>query len=183
MRPPGVLDLAPGIIAGYLPIVLLVVVVLGAVLYKVRSRSAPRQEAVRTTALDLALGLWLALTLMLTVVPVGQARPPEPIAFIPFLDSIQRVADGFSSVWDAASDIVLNVIAFLPLGVIAALRWGRRSWALTIVAAAALSTGIELAQYVEATGRSASATDVVTNTAGAALGFAVGLWFRDPSEA
>lgn len=183
MRPPGVLDLAPGIIAGYLPIVLLVVVLVGAGLYAVRVRSVPRSEAVRTTTLDLALGLWLALTLMLTVVPIGQARPPQPIAFIPFLDSIQRTADGFSSVWDAASDIVLNVIAFVPYGFLAALRWGRRWMTLTIVVAAALSTGIELAQYIEATGRFSSATDVVTNTAGAALGFALGLWFRDSSEA
>lgn len=183
MRPPGVLELAPGIIAGYLPIVLLVVVMVGLGLCAVRSRSVPRSEAVRTTALDLVLGLWLALTLMLTIVPVGQARPPQPIAFIPFLDSIQRVAAGYSSVADAASDIVLNVIAFLPLGVIAALRWGRRWLTLTIVVGAALSTGIELAQFFEATGRFSSATDVATNTAGAALGFALGLWFRDRSEA
>ena len=182
MRPPGVLDLAPGIIAGYLPIVLAVVALLGAGLYVVRSRSLQRSEAARTTALDLGLGLWLALVLMLTVVPVGQARPPQPIAFIPFLDSIQRVADGFSSVWDAASDIVLNVIAFLPLGVIAALRWGHRWMTLTIVAAAALSTGIELTQFLEAAGRFSSATDVVTNTAGAAIGFWIGLRLGDRRE-
>ena len=45
MRPPGVLDLAPGIIAGYLPVVLVVVAVLGIGLYVVRSRSLPRSEA------------------------------------------------------------------------------------------------------------------------------------------
>jgi VanZ family protein len=175
MRPPGVLDLAPGIIAGYLPIVLVVVAVLGAGLYMVRSRTLGRSEAVRTTALDVGLGLWLALLLMLTIVPVGQARPPQPIAFIPFLDAIQRVADGFSSVQDAASDIVLNVIAFVPCGLLAALRWGRRRMTLAIALAAALSTGIELAQAIEGVGRFSSATDVVTNTAGAALGFLVGL--------
>jgi VanZ family protein len=182
MRPPGVLDLAPGIIAGYLPIVLGVVALLGAGLYVVRSRSLQRPEAVRTTALDIGLGLWLALVLMLTIVPVGQARPPQPIAFIPFLDAIQRVADGHSSVPDAASDIILNVIAFVPFGVIAALRWGRRWMTLAIVAAAALSTGIEIAQAIEGVGRFSSATDVVTNTAGAALGFLVGLRLGDQRE-
>ena len=182
MRPPGVLDRAPGIIAGYLPIVLLMVALLGAGLYMIRSRSVPRSEAVRTTALDLGLGLWLALTLMLTIVPVGQARPPQPIALIPFLDAIQRVTDGLSSVPDAASDIILNVIAFLPFGFLAALRWGRRWQTLAIVVAAALSTGIELAQAIEAVGRFSSATDVVTNTAGAALGFVLGLRIGDRRE-
>ena len=183
MRPPGVLDLAPGIIAGYLPIVLVVVALLGVGLYIVRSRALPRSEAIRTTALDLGLGLWLALVLMLTIVPVGQVRPPQPIAFIPFLDAIQRVADGFSSVPDAASDIVLNVIAFVPFGLLAALRWGRRRMSLAIVAAATLSTGIELAQAIEGVGRFSSATDVVTNTTGAAVGFLVGLRIGDRPEA
>ena len=182
MRPPGVLDLAPGIIAGYLPIVLVVVVVLGAALYAVRSRSVPRQEAIRTTALDLALGLWLALTFCSRSCPsAGPAAPADRVGPIPRFDPAGR--GRLQQRGDAASDIVLNVIAFMPLGVIAALRWGRRWMTLAIVGAAALSTGIELAQYIEATGRFSSATDVVTNTAGAALGFAIGLWLRDRSEA
>jgi glycopeptide antibiotics resistance protein len=183
MRPPGVLDLAPGVIAGYLPIVLVVVLVLGAGLFAIRSRSLPRSEAVRTTGLEVALGLWLALTLMLTIVPFGQALPAEPVAVIPFLDVIRRVADGASSVPHEAVDIVLNVVAFVPPGVIAALRWGRRRRTLAIVVAAALSIGIELAQALEGLGRSPSATDVVTNTAGAALGFAVGLRIHGRLEA
>ena len=183
MRPPGVLDLAPGVIAGYLPIVILVVAVLGAGLLALRSRSLPRSEAIRTTGLDLALGLWLALTLVLTIVPFGQALPAEPVAFIPFLDVIRRVAGGVSSVPHEAVDIVLNVVAFLPFGVIAALRWGRRWRTLAIVVAAALSISIELTQALEGLGRSPSATDVVTNTAGAALGFVLGLRMCDRPEA
>ena len=91
---------------------------------------------------------------MLTIVPFGSARPPEPIAFIPFLDAIGRVANGFSSVPHEAVDIILNVVAFLPFGVIAALRWGRPPMTLAIVVAAALSTGIELAQAIEGLGGS-----------------------------
>ena len=120
---------------------------------------------------------------MLTIVPFGSALPPEPIAFIPFLDAIDRVANGFSSVPHEAVDIILNVVAFLPFGVIAALRWGRRAddprdrrWPPR------LSTGIELAQAIEGLGRFPSATDVVTNTAGAALGFLLGLRLGDRRE-
>jgi glycopeptide antibiotics resistance protein len=179
MRPPGVLDLVPGIIAGYLPIALVVVALVGAGIFAIRSHSVSRSEAARTTGLDLGLGLWLALTLLLTIVPVGQARPPQPIAFVPFLDAAQRITDGFSSVPNEAADIVLNVILFVPLGVFIALRWGSRWRTLTILAAAALSIGIELGQALEGVGRFSSATDVVTNTAGAALGFVAGLRIRD----
>ena len=41
MRPPGVLDLAPGIVAGYLPIALVVVALVGVGLYAVRCGRSP----------------------------------------------------------------------------------------------------------------------------------------------
>jgi glycopeptide antibiotics resistance protein len=70
----------------------------------------------------------------------------------------------------------------MPLGIGAALRWGRRWMIPAVVGAAALSTGIELTQAVEATGRFASATDVVTNTTGALLGLMLGLRLRGPGD-
>lgn len=178
MRPPGVLDLVSGIVAGYLPFALIVLAVLGAGLFALRSRRVSRVAAAQTTALDLAVGTWLALTLLVTVVPMGQSGPRSPIALIPFLDVIQRVVSGVNAPSPEASDLVLNVLLFMPFGIAAALRWGRSRMIAAIVGAAALSIGIELSQAIEATGRSASTTDVVTNTAGAALGFLVGLQFR-----
>jgi glycopeptide antibiotics resistance protein len=183
MRPPGVLDLVPGIVVGYVPFALIVLAVLGAGLFALRSRRVSRVAAARTTALDLAVGTWLALTLLVTVVPMGESGPRPPIALIPFLDVIQRVVSGVNAPSSEASDLVLNVLLFMPFGAWAAVRLGRTWMAAAIAGGAVLSIGIELSQAIEATGRSASTTDVVTNTAGAALGFLVELRIRDKSAA
>jgi glycopeptide antibiotics resistance protein len=177
MRPPGVLDLAPGIVLGYLPVALLVLAILGAALFGFRSRRASRQTAATTTILDLAVATWLALTLLVTVVPMGRTGRP-PIGFIPFLDALDRIGRGFSSPADEATDIVLNILLFMPFGAWAAVRLGRSWLAASIVGGALLSLGIEVSQAVEAAGRFASSTDVVTNTTGTALGFLVGLAIR-----
>lgn len=76
-------------------------------------------------------------------------------------------------------DLALNVLAYLPLGLLAALalhpRW--RGWPAVLLAtalAAAVSVLIEALQnYLPA--RIASNVDVLTNVAGAALGAAVGM--------
>jgi VanZ family protein len=180
MRPPGVLDLAPGIVVGFLPISVVILALLGAGLLAVRSRRVPMTEAIRTTVLDLGIGTWLALTLLVTVVPMGALGPPQ-IGLIPFLDAIDRTAKGLTTPSDEAADIVLNVLLFMPFGAWAALRLGRPRMIAAIVGGAVLSIGIELSQAFEAAGRDASATDIVTNTTGAALGFLVGIRIRGPA--
>ena len=67
-------------------------------------------------------------------------RPP--IGFIPFLDLIRRVAAGLEHAADAATDIVLNVMLFMPLGAWSPLRLGRR-WMAPSIVGGALSIGIE----------------------------------------
>jgi glycopeptide antibiotics resistance protein len=180
MRPPGVLDVAPGIALTYLPVALVVLAVLGAGLFAIRARRVSRTTAARATGLDLAIATWLALTLLVTVVPLGRTGRP-PIGFIPFLDALDRIELGYSTPSSEAADIILNVLLFMPLGAWAALRLGRRWLAATIVSAAAFSFAIELTQALEAVGRFPSATDVVTNTAGAALGFLAGARIRGPA--
>jgi len=181
MRPPGVLDLAPGIVLAYLPVALVALVLLGAILFGVRSRRGSRRTAARTTVLDLAVATWLALTLLVTVVPMGRTGGP-PIGFVPFLDVYDRIASGFGTLSSEAPDIVLNVLLFMPFGVWAALRLGRSWMTAAVVGGAILSVGIEVSQALEATGRAASTTDVVTNTVGTALGFLVGLGIRRAGE-
>ena len=73
---------------------------------------------------------------------------------------------------------MLNVLLFMPIGAWAAVRLGRRWMVATIVGGALLSIGIEATQALEGVGRFASATDVLTNTTGTALGFLVGLRIR-----
>jgi glycopeptide antibiotics resistance protein len=115
-------------------------------------------------------------------VPYGHSVA-QPIGFVPFLDAIQRVSNNESYPSAEVGDIVANVLVFMPLGIGAALRWGRRWMIPFIGGAAAVSCGIELTQALEATGRFASATDVVTNTTGAALGFMLGLRWRERRDA
>lgn len=170
MRPPGVLDLAPGIVLGYLPVAILVLAVLGAGLFTFRTRRVSRAAAARATALDLAVATWLALTLLVTVIPMGGSGRMA-IGFIPFLDAFDRMTRGLTTPSDEATDIVLNLLLFTPFGAWAALRLGRSWLVATIVAGAVLSIGIEVTQAIEGVGRSASTTDVVTNATGTALGF------------
>jgi hypothetical protein len=65
------------------------------------------------------------------------------------------------------ADIILNIILFLPFGILAALAFGVRP--LVVISAALFSALVELAQ-VGITGRDASLGDVVFNTTGALLG-------------
>jgi VanZ like protein len=68
-------------------------------------------------------------------------------------------------------DAVLNVLLFIPLGLGLALSGIRCSRALLIVCA--LSLTVETTQFFFVAGRDASLGDVLTNTIGGALGFAV----------
>ena len=77
-------------------------------------------------------------------------------------------------------DSLLNVLLFAPLGVGLALRGINRNW--SILMACAVSVAVETAQLLFVPGRDATLGDVVTNTLGAALGFALarhaGSWLR-----
>lgn len=77
-------------------------------------------------------------------------------------------------------DAILNVLLFIPLGLGLALSGIRWSRALLIVCA--LSLTVETTQFFFVAGRDASLGDVLTNTIGGALGFAVAwnakIWLR-----
>ena len=79
-------------------------------------------------------------------------------------------------------DAILNVVLFLPLGVGLALSGARAKNAVILVFV--LSALIETAQLLLISGRDAAVGDVLTNTLGGALGFAIGryhaLWLRPP---
>ena len=68
-------------------------------------------------------------------------------------------------------DAILNVLLFVPLGVGLALSNVRGRIAIPTMVA--LSLSIELAQLIAIPGRDASLGDLLTNTAGGALGFAL----------
>lgn len=107
----------------------------------------------------LALGAIAALILTVTLVPATGQIGYLPVSCIFCGDR-------------ATSDAIANVILFLPLG--AALAWwapgGRVAWRRL---GPALSLTIELAQVL-VPGRDASIGDVLTNTLGTHLGWAIG---------
>lgn len=83
------------------------------------------------------------------------------------LNLVPLIVDGPASALDA----VLNTFVFLPLGMLLALAAVRFRWALA--AGLALTLTIEISQYLMNDGRTADINDVITNTLGACLGWAV----------
>ncbi|ALJ19106.1 VanZ family protein [Microbacterium sp. No. 7] len=67
------------------------------------------------------------------------------------------------------SEVLLNVLVFVPFGIYLGLLAPGRPWARHLAAIAGASLAMEAAQYVLAVG-SADVTDVITNTAGGVVG-------------
>jgi len=114
----------------------------------------------RSIGAALALGtVWAVSVAFMTLRPgsgLGMRLNLVPLAF-----------DGRGS----AIDAVLNVGVFVPLGVVLVLAGVRLGPAFVIGLLATVS--IEISQYLLDVGRTADINDVITNTAGALLGFGV----------
>ncbi|MCW2829738.1 MAG: VanZ family protein [Aeromicrobium sp.] len=76
-------------------------------------------------------------------------------------------------------EFTANVLLFVPLGALAITLLRRATWVQVVALGAITSATIELAQTIARPERTGSVSDVVANTAGAAIGAAaVGLWRR-----
>ncbi len=170
---PGLAAIASFVIATAVP-----VLIVGLVVFVLRARRGETGRASRDTALDVAMALWVVVILAFTVVPLQASGNRPPIGLIPFADALERITSGSSSIPEEVFDWVINIVLFLPLGILAGVRWGRGWWLVFVLLAVCLSTAIELTQALQDAGRFASTTDVVTNAAGAALGFGIGLRIR-----
>lgn len=108
---------------------------------------------------------------VLTALPYCFDHPYIPMYMAPFEDVIHRHGD-------YVRQIVLNVVLFLPFGVLQPLcdrcRGRRQRFWRCLLLALALSAGIELVQPLLHVFRRADITDVITNTIGGVLGYA--LW-------
>ena len=108
---------------------------------------------------------------VLAVLPYCFDHPYIPMHMAPFEDVIHRHGD-------YVRQIVLNVVLFLPFGVLQPLcdrcRGRRPRFWRCLLLALALSAGIELVQPLLHVFRIADITDVITNTIGGVLGYA--LW-------
>lgn len=128
-------------------------------------RGTPRSEAMLGAALDVGVGTAIVSVLLLTLAQSGSHG--RMLVLVPFAE--WRKSAGSPA---AVMLLVGNVLMFIPLGFLAPLRWRSfDSVGRVILASAAFSVGIELLQWVLPTGRQASVTDVITNTAGGMIGY------------
>ena len=134
---------------------------------------AARASTVRSPAsprwVPIAVLVWLATLVFMTVRP-GNGRGVR-LNLIPF------VVDGPGSAFDA----ILNTFVFAPPGILLA----TVGWRLLAVLAAALATSlsVEVAQFATHWGRTADVNDLITNVAGAGIGWGVAwviAWARRP---
>lgn len=93
---------------------------------------------------------------------------------VPHKGLLRAPAKEFRDDWSYASDVLVNIAGFVPLGLIvcAYLAWTRSRWTailVTTIACGILSFVIEVLQYYIPR-RGSGTTDVITNTLGSALG-------------
>jgi glycopeptide antibiotics resistance protein len=105
----------------------------------------------------------------IVAVTLGPTDDPQEIRLVPLSD----IGDAFTPSFDGSQLLgdVLNILLFVPLG--AALRLRGLSLVSAVLAALALSAGVELAQAIVVSGRTTSVDDLLLNTLGAALGHVV----------
>jgi glycopeptide antibiotics resistance protein len=124
------------------------------------SREGGRVLLVVLFAVYLVLLAWIVLWKL--EVPYVGGGALRQIKFVPFASSAGAGAS-------APSEVVGNVVLFVPFGLYVGLLAPSWPWWKAVGAAAGASLFLELAQYVLAVGRS-DITDVIVNTAGGAVG-------------
>ena len=137
-----------------------------------RSRRLGWRNAISATLPDTTLLFALAAIAALTL---GEPLDTQPyrINLIPFRDQLWAL-EGRVEPAVAVTELVANVVLFVPLGSALAVRHPSASRWWIAGAAAAISVAVEVAQGIMNTGRLADVTDVLANTAGAVLG--ASLW-------
>ena len=114
------------------------------------------------------LSLWLIVLLVLTLCIFPQRHPAPNL--LPFRSIVR---DGRLGSDEFAINIVGNLVAFVPLGLLLPyIRQCGTSLRTTIATAGLLSASIEVAQYVSGR-RVGDVDDVILNAASAAIGYAI----------
>jgi hypothetical protein len=107
-------------------------------------------------------GAGLVAILVLTLTP--NPRPGGPRHLTPLLCLVCGESGG--------ADVILNLVLFLPMALgLALVGW---PWRRIVGVCFFLSLAVETVQYFPLTGRDASLSDVITNTASGAMGAAIG---------
>ncbi|PZF67100.1 VanZ family protein [Curtobacterium sp. MCPF17_047] len=145
-----------------IPLSVALFVVLIAVLRARRRLTLPR------AAVAAALTVYAGGILANTVFPIYLDSPPSEGPWIPPVNFTPVV--GYE--WQ---DAVVNMLVFLPLGILVPLLTRRPTWWRVVAMVAGISLAIELAQFVTAGlaagGHIADVNDWFCNTAGGTVGF------------
>ena len=147
-----------------IPLGSLLVAAATAVLSWVRyRRGVPLGRALARSALDVLAVASVLSIMVLTLPPSIEAG--RTLDLVPFRDVGRHTA---------RTQMLANVVMFVPLGLFVPARVRRLDHPAAIVLfAAALSVGIEVLQFAFDLGRQTSITDVILNTAGAGIGYAL----------
>ncbi len=125
---------------------------------------------------------WLLLAaifviLAATLMPSRSALEPGVSGMLPC--DLSRIGPATLATYLLVGDPTLNVLLFIPLGVVIGQLDGRQHRGQLAAAAALLPLGIELVQaLVEPLGRACEGGDVFDNLAGLAIGLAIGFAWR-----
>lgn len=114
--------------------------------------------------------LYLCMVICFTMLPVIPTFDTPNINLLPFRDYFYRFGD-------YERQIVLNVLLFAPMGFFITLH-RHTGFVKTVLLCAAVSLAVELLQPWVTVGRVCDVTDLITNTAGAALGYLAALPVR-----
>ena len=162
----------------------LVVVPCWLVIRLYRLRTSALRSSVGREALLLAFVVYLCGVAAATLNPNDRARMRTPampgIELRPRMTTLActspKLRTGSSARFFCMYNVKGNILMFFPLGIFIPLLWRRLRFWNVILIAIALSTGIEIVQYVsQAWGsyRLADINDVILNTLGACAGLAV----------
>jgi glycopeptide antibiotics resistance protein len=134
---------------------------------------ALRMAGVRrwTTLPDLLVAVAFVGILVLTLRTGRFGQPTGELELVPFDDLLSALPDGPRQILLAVTDLVTNVILFVPFGSAIALRWPRLGAGRALVASAGLSLLVETVQWLAPIGRTAQVTDVLMNVLGGWLGW------------
>jgi hypothetical protein len=131
-------------------------------------RGRPAAQRRRVVLLDVGIALVLLAVLAITLlrIPDYHTGWEWGLQLRPLTSIRQMLASSDASV--PGRILGLNIVLFVPLGLLLAIRF--RSWLIAVIACACVSVAIETLQAVLPLGRTTNIDDVILNTAGAALG-------------
>ena len=130
-----------------------------------RLRASARHSRLQSISLDVALATSVAAILVLTLFPIDDEKEVQLLPLGDIVEALMPPVDAARLLAETA-----NILLFVPFGAVLVLRGFRIG--KTAVIGFALSAAVECAQLL-VSGRTTSVDDLLLNTLGAVLGYAL----------